>query len=144
MLRPAQRVNNPKAVQSSFLVPQDKITELARGGSIADLTSTSFHLSKEVTMSFYRTGEGEEEEGLQTISIIADQLRTDQKMFWDIVEEYRIPVDYHFELLNRIRIVNHLYKDDVKKQLLIVKFVSIVIMGKEGRVTISVKEFPLD
>lgn len=137
MLRPAQRVNNPKAVQSSFLVPQDKITELARGGSIADLTSTSIHLSKEVTMSFYRTGEGEEEEGLQTISILADQLRTDQEMFWYIVKEYRIPVDYHFELLNRIRIANHLYEDDVKKQLLIVKFVSIVIMAHTMSETIA-------
>jgi E3 ubiquitin-protein ligase HUWE1 len=31
MIRPAQRINNPRAIRSSFVVPQDKIIELARG-----------------------------------------------------------------------------------------------------------------
>ncbi|KAI8081695.1 uncharacterized protein BX664DRAFT_198979, partial [Halteromyces radiatus] len=43
MLRPAQRVNNPRAIRSSFVAPQDKILELARGWSIPyqDLESLS-------------------------------------------------------------------------------------------------------
>lgn len=129
MLKPAQRVNNPKAVQSSFLAPQDKVTELARGGSIADLISDD--LSKEankVNMSFYRTGE-DGEEGLQVVNIIADQSMTDQELFWKIVQEHRIPVEYHFELLNRIRIANHTKELAVRRQLLIIRFISIVIMG---------------
>jgi E3 ubiquitin-protein ligase HUWE1 len=129
MLKPAQRVNNPKAVQSSFLAPQDKVTELARGGSIADLTSTDItKVSNKIVMSFYRTGE-EGEEGLQAVNVVADQTKTDQELFWEIVNEHRIPIDYHFELLNRIRIANHVQDMVVKEQLLIIRFISIVIMG---------------
>jgi E3 ubiquitin-protein ligase HUWE1 len=132
MLKPAQRVNNPKAVQSSFLAPQDKITELARGGSIAELTSTDLTPKNESanTMSFYRTGEEEEQEGLQVIDIVTDHSMTDQELFWKIVQEYKVPVDYHFELLNRIRISNYASQVAVKRQLLIIRFIAIVIMGK--------------
>lgn len=129
MLKPAQRVNNPKAVQSSFLAPQDKVTELARGGNITDLIN---HLpnkdeSKKIHMSFYRTGDTDE--GLQRVDIIADQSMSDSDLFWKIVQEHRIPVDNHFELLNRIRIANHSKEPNVRKQLLIIRFISIVIMG---------------
>lgn len=136
MLKAAQRVNNPKAVQSSFMAPQDKITELARGGSISDFMSTDLTApspsNKAVNaMSFYRTGEQEEEEeGLQTVTITTDPSMTDQEIFWKTVEESRIPVDYHFELLNRIRIANHAAETHVRKQLLIIRFIAIVIMSK--------------
>lgn len=128
MLKPAQRVNNPKAVQSSFLAPQDKVTELARGGSIADLISEEPSPNHKVTMSFYRTGDVDE--GLQTVTIQVDQTKSDNDLFWKIVKDYRIPIDYHFELLNRIRIANHTEQPSVRHQLLIIRFISIVIMGK--------------
>jgi E3 ubiquitin-protein ligase HUWE1 len=131
MLKPAQRVNNPRAVQSAFLAHQDKVTELARGGSIADLTSTNTAITEsKFTMSFYRTGEGSEE-GLQAINIITTPNEySDRELFWNLVEQHQIPKEYHFELLNRIRIANHMTEVPVKRQLLIIRFISIVIMGK--------------
>ena len=129
MLKPAQRVNNPKAVQSSFLAPQDKVTELARGGSIENLISTNTTPNNKINMSYYCTAGEEGDEGLQTISIIADQSTSDQDLFWSTVKEHKIPADYHFELLNRIRIANHVNDEKVKNQILIIRFISIVIMG---------------
>lgn len=134
MLRPAQRVNNPKAVQSSFLAHQDKVTELARGGSIADLASTDTAMgNSRICMSFFRTSKGAEqqqEEGLHAIniSIVPDQC-TDRELFWKLVEEHQVPRENHFELLNRVRIANHISDMAVRQQLLIIRFISIVIMG---------------
>lgn len=137
MLKPAQRVNNPRAVQSSFLAHQDKITELARGGSIVDLTSTNPVNSNNVTMSFYKTGAGKDE-GLQTIDLIAyANQKTDHDMFWQLVKEYQIPKEYHFELLNRVRITNHSNDMSVKQKLLIIRFISIVIMAHTMSDTIA-------
>jgi E3 ubiquitin-protein ligase HUWE1 len=131
MLKPAQRVNNPKAVQSAFLAHQDKVTELARGGSIADLISMNTATTEnKFTMSFYRTGEGKEE-GLQAINITTTPNQySDRELFWSLVDEHQIPKEYHFELLNRIRIANHMTEVPVKRQLLIIRFISVVIMGK--------------
>lgn len=133
MSKPAQRVNNPKAVQSSFLAPQDKVTELARGGNIADLMAENLDNNKDinkVSMSFYRTGE-EGDEGLEVVNLIADHSMSDQELFWKTVEEHHIPEEYHFELLNRIRIANHSNEVSVRRQLLIIRFIAIVIMGNE-------------
>lgn len=133
MSKPAQRVNNPKAVQSSFIAPQDKVTELARGGNITDLMADTVDINKDsnkVSMSFYRT---EGDEGLETISFKADQSMTDQDLFWKTVNEHDIPEEYHFELLNRIRIANHTTQVSVKRQLLIIRFIAIVIMGKKKK-----------
>ena len=128
MLKPAQRVNNPKAIQSSFIAHQDKITELARG-SVKDLIEGKQNKDR-VTMSFYRTEE--KQEGLQTIDISLSH-KTDRELFWELVEQYRIPNDYHFELLNKIRIANHRQEPTAQKQLLIIRFIALVIMGKMNR-----------
>lgn len=131
MLKPAQRVNNPRAVQSTFLAHQDKVTEIARGGYIGDLISTdTVTTANKLTMSFYRTEEGKEE-GLQSINItIKSNEYSDRELFWRLVDQHQIPKEYHFELLNRIRIANHMTEVPVKRQLLIIRFISIVIMGK--------------
>ncbi|KAG1116143.1 hypothetical protein G6F42_013768 [Rhizopus arrhizus] len=142
MLRPAQRVNNPKAVQSSFLAHQDKVTELARGGSIADLASTDTAMgNSRICMSFFRTSKGAEqqqEEGLHAIniSIVPDQC-TDRELFWKLVEEHQVPRENHFELLNRVRIANHISDMAVRQQLLIIRFISIVIMAHTMSETIA-------
>jgi E3 ubiquitin-protein ligase HUWE1 len=138
MLRPAQRVNNPKAVQSSFLAHQDKVTELARGGSITDLSSTETTMgNNRICMSFFRTSrqeenkEEKEEEGLHAINInVVPNQYTDRVLFWKLVEEHHVPKENHFELLNRVRIANHMTEIAVRRQLLIIRFISIVIMGK--------------
>lgn len=139
MLRPAQRVNNPKAVQSSFLAHQDKITELARGGSIANLSSAETTIgNSRICMSFFRTSrqggdkeKEEEEEGLHAINInVAPNQYTDRELFWKLVQEHQVPKENHFELLNRVRIANHMTEITVRQQLLIIRFISIVIMGK--------------
>lgn len=141
MLRPAQRVNNPKAVQSSFLAHQDKVTELARGGSIADLSSTDTATgNSRICMSFFRTSKGaeqqlekEEEEGLHAINVsVVPNQHTDRELFWKLVEEHQVPQENHFELLNRVRIANHTPDMAVRQQLLIIRFISIVIMGNYG------------
>lgn len=136
MLKPAQRVNNPRAVQSSFLAHQDKVTELARGGSIVDLTNTST-VNNTVSLSFYKTGQGKDE-GLQAINVVAiPKQYTDHELFWKLVEEYQIPKEYHFELLNRVRIANHANDLKVKQELLIIRFISIVIMAHTMSDTIA-------
>ncbi|OBZ91840.1 E3 ubiquitin-protein ligase ptr1 [Choanephora cucurbitarum] len=132
MLKPAQRVNNPKAIQSSFIAHQDKITELARG-SVKDLIEGKQNKDR-VTMSFYRTEE--KQEGLQTIDISLSQ-KTDRELFWELVEQYRIPNDYHFELLNKIRIANHRQEPTAQKQLLIIRFIALVIMAHTMSETIA-------
>lgn len=138
MLRPAQRVNNPKAVQSSFLAHQDKVTELARGGSIADLSSTDTVMgNNRICMSFFRTSRGveqqDEEEGLHAINVsVVPNQYTDRELFWKLVEEHQVPQESHFELLNRVRIANHMADMAVRQQLLIIRFISIVIMGNYG------------
>ncbi|GAA5804113.1 hypothetical protein HPULCUR_009599 [Helicostylum pulchrum] len=137
MSKPAQRVNNPKAVQSSFIAPQDKVTELARGGNITDLMADTVDVNKDinkVSMSFYRT---EGDEGLELITFRADQSMTDQDLFWKTVNEHDIPEEYHFELLNRIRIANHTTQVSVKRQLLIIRFIAIVIMAHTMSETIA-------
>ncbi|CAO3607400.1 unnamed protein product [Cunninghamella blakesleeana] len=63
MLRPAQRVNNPRAIRSSFVAPQDKILEFARGWSLPHqdlehLCTTQFIPTNDmmtVKLQFYRT-----------------------------------------------------------------------------------------
>jgi E3 ubiquitin-protein ligase HUWE1 len=136
MLKPAQRVNNPKAVQSSFLAHQDKVTELAKGGSIVDLMSTSA-ANHTISMTFYKTSEGKDE-GLQVINVVTiPNQKTDHALFWQLVEEYQIPKDYHFELLSRVRIANHASNPSVKRQLLIIRFISIVIMAHTMSDTIA-------
>ncbi|CAO3651292.1 unnamed protein product [Mucor fragilis] len=146
MLRPAQRVNNPKAVQSSFLAHQDKVTELARGGSIADLSSTDTATgNSRICMSFFRTSKGaeqllekEEEEGLHAINVsVVPNQHTDRELFWKLVEEHQVPQENHFELLNRVRIANHTPDMAVRQQLLIIRFISIVIMAHTMSETIA-------
>ncbi|KAI8362820.1 hypothetical protein BD560DRAFT_448756 [Blakeslea trispora] len=129
MLKPAQRVNNPKAIQSSFIAHQDKITELARG-SVRELIEN--RQKDQVTMSFYRTEE--KQEGLQTIQISLSAHTSDQALFWETVEQYRIPNDYHFELLNKIRIANPASN---QTQLLVIRFIALVIMAHTMSETIA-------
>ncbi|KAI9321545.1 hypothetical protein BX666DRAFT_1903406 [Dichotomocladium elegans] len=62
MLRPAQRTNNPRAVRSAFVIPQEKITELARRWGIhadfVDIYKDDFVVTEDMTrmqLRFYRT-----------------------------------------------------------------------------------------
>ena len=82
-LRPAQRVNNPRAIRSSFVAPQDKIIELARGWGIqadfADLCKDSFTVTEEMTqlkIRFYRTRPTDDDQQKDTTTTTATPAST--------------------------------------------------------------------
>lgn len=139
MIRPAQRLNNPKAIRSSFTVPQDKVIEIIRGWNqiSSDLLSIAQDrleiTSKMMTLNlqFYRTSDTEE--GLQTISYTLNQNdleKTDIEVFTQLVDQYNVPKENQFELANRIRIIKHLNQPTTRRQLLCIRILSIAIMGK--------------
>ncbi|KAI8978993.1 hypothetical protein BDB01DRAFT_852215 [Pilobolus umbonatus] len=140
MIRPAQRINNPKAIRSSFVVPQDKIMELARGWNNlpADLLSIAQELvvtPKMMTLNiqFYRTAvESQSNEGYELVNyvITEDDIKQDDfTLFQRLVKEHDIPEDYHFELANRIRITKHINQPIIRRRLLSIRILAISIMS---------------
>lgn len=150
MLRPAQRVNNPKAIRSSFAAPQDKILELARGWSIPyqdleSLCSDQFTPDNEmltVKLQFYRTrgittdvdddSKNDSDEGVHIVTedLSLQEKKSDLEWFTILVKQHNIPKEYHFELLNRIRIANNIGVASTRKQLVVTQLISLSIMGK--------------
>jgi E3 ubiquitin-protein ligase HUWE1 len=120
-------MTNPKAVPSNFVAPIDKITELARHPTV-ELASPEFVITdemKKVSMSFYRTGKLE---GIQHVQV--EPNGEDLDFFWKLVNDNEIPSEYHFELLNRIRIANNISDTETRKKLVIIHYAALVIMGK--------------
>ncbi|KAI9270590.1 hypothetical protein BDA99DRAFT_478483 [Phascolomyces articulosus] len=77
-LRPAQRVNNPRAIRSSFVTPQDKIIELARGWGIqadfVDMCKDDFIITEDMTqlkIRFYRTRQIDDDQQKDTTNTTA-------------------------------------------------------------------------
>lgn len=151
MMRPAQRINNPKAIRSSFVVRQDKIIELARGWNNVpvellrieqeglDVTPKMMTLN----IQFYRTtyksatentqNENTPTEGHQVVSYLIneeDMKKDDVDIFLQLVKEYDIPKEYQFELANRIRIAKHINQPDVRRKLLGIRILAICVMCK--------------
>lgn len=147
MLRPAQRVNNPKAIRSSFVAPQDKILELARGWSIPyqDLESlcneqfTPDHEMLTIKLQFYRTRNNTDgmvddtnpDEGVHIVTedFSLHDKKSDLEWFTTLVKQHHIPKEYHFELLNRIRIANNISVASTRKQLVVAQLIALSIMG---------------
>ncbi|KAI9282595.1 hypothetical protein BY458DRAFT_552211 [Sporodiniella umbellata] len=142
MIRPAQRLNNPKAIRSSFSVPQDKVIELIRGWNqvpldLLSITQDCLEVTPKMmtlNLQFYRTSEGNntEEEGLRTIvyTLTEEDLRkTDIELFIRLVNDYSVPKENQFELANRIRIIKHLNQPAARRKLLCVRVSSIAIMA---------------
>ncbi|GAA5813130.1 hypothetical protein MFLAVUS_006599 [Mucor flavus] len=150
MMRPAQRINNPKAIRSSFVVRQDKIIELARGWNNVpvellrieqeglDVTPKMMTLN----IQFYRTtyksatentqNENTPTEGHQVVSYLIneeDMKKDDVDIFLQLVKEYDIPKEYQFELANRIRIAKHINQPDVRRKLLGIRILAICVMS---------------
>ncbi|KAI8340111.1 hypothetical protein BC941DRAFT_468384 [Chlamydoabsidia padenii] len=148
LLRPAQRVTNPKAIRSSFVAPQDKVLELARGWSIPyqdleSLCSDQFTPNSEmltIKLQFYRTlnnnnnhndNDSIPDEGVQIVTedLSQHEKKTDLEWFTLLVKQHQIPKEYHFELLNRIRIANNIGVASTRKQLIVTQLISLSIMA---------------
>ncbi|CAO3635514.1 unnamed protein product [Mucor hiemalis] len=145
MIRPAQRINNPRAIRTSFVVPQDRIIELARGWSNvqADLLRVTQDLEvtpKMMTLNlqFYRTvaesssNANLTSEGNQVVTYLItdeDLKKDDIEIFTKIVKEYDIPKEYQFELANRVRIAKHMKEAHLRRQLLGIRILAISIMS---------------
>ncbi|CAO3595638.1 unnamed protein product [Absidia cylindrospora] len=164
MLRPAQRVNNPRAIRSSFVAPQDKILELARGWSIPyqdleSLCNDQFTPDNEmltIKLQFYRTrtnpptntddsdkdkastttitssdANNKQDEGVHIVTenISQKEKKSDLEWFTSLVKQHDIPKEYHFELLNRIRIANNIGVSSRRKQLVISQLTALSIMA---------------
>lgn len=127
LLKPAQRMSNPTAAQSNFSIQKDKvITELAKNGDIAFLISAEPQYENKILMSFYKEEGGE----LETIATtVMGEIETDQDIFWEIVNKHQVPSEYHFELLNKIRLANHNNSISARRQLLKIRLMSIIILG---------------
>lgn len=136
MIRPAQRINNPKAIRSSFTVPQDKIIELIKGWNQIPIQPHLDVSPKMLTLNlqFYRTSDNNNtEEGLETINYVftdQDFEKDDIDLFIQFVNEYNIPKENHFDLANRIRIIKHVKNFEERQTLLAIRILSIAIMGK--------------
>lgn len=148
MMRPAQRINNPRAIRSSFAVPQDKIIELARGWNNVpvELLRIEQEEGLEVTpkmmtlnIQFYRTtyktvnNENTPTEGHQVVTYLMtpeDLKKEDKDLFLQLVKEYDIPKEYQFELANKIRIAKHINQPDVRRKLLGIRILAICVMCK--------------
>jgi hypothetical protein len=119
-------MSNPTAAHSNFSIQKDKvITELARSGDI--ISSNDTQQENKLVMSYYK----EEEMGeLETIEYtIVPEKENDLDLFWALVKKYQVPREYHFELLNKIRLTNHKNNNNITRQLLKIRFMSIVILG---------------
>ncbi|KAI7908284.1 uncharacterized protein BX663DRAFT_482482 [Cokeromyces recurvatus] len=149
MVRPAQRINNPRAIRSSFSVPQDKIIELARGWANVPVDLINIVQDLEVSpkmmtfvLQFYRatsslttnnTNNNESvTEGNEIIgaTITDEDLKKDDiEVFLKLVEEHNVPQENQFELANRIRITKHLKEPKKRKQLFGIRLLALSIMA---------------
>lgn len=147
-VRPAQRINNPRAIRSSYVAPQDKITELARGWgfqqNLVELYSPRLDVTEDMTtlkLRFYRTDSdtsekqkqptGQDAEGVQVISAqMANASQSDVQVFQDLVQQHKVPQDYQFELANRLRIAKHIAHPDTRRKLLHIRILAIAVMCK--------------
>lgn len=157
MLRPAQRVNNPRAVRSTFATPQDRIIQLAHRWSTqadyVEICRDSFQINEDMTtarLRFYRTQQEEDEQQQQPsasnssnnnsgdrtegMHVIVEQLgsssKTDSQDLQELVKQHDIPKEYHFELANQIRIAKHIANPVSRRKLLLIRILAIAIMGK--------------
>lgn len=143
MIRPAQRINNPKAIRTSFVAPQDRIIELARGWSNVqtdvlrvaqeDLEVTPKMMT--LNLQFYLTAADAttSSEGNQVVTYLItdeDLKKDDIEIFTKIVKEHNIPKEYQFELANRIRIAKHMKEPQLRRKLLGIRILAISIMCK--------------
>lgn len=139
MTRSAQRVTNPRAIRSSFVAPQDRIVELARGWSYIqvellriakdDLAVTPKMMT--LNLQFYRTSTAQEGHQIITEVLSTQDLEKDEiDIFTSLVKQYDIPKEYQFELANRIRIAKHINQPEQRRQLLAIRLLAISIMCK--------------
>lgn len=143
MIRPAQRINNPNAIRTSFVAPQDRIIELARGWS--NVQADVLRIAQEdlevtpkmmtLNLQFYRTAADAttSSEGNQVVTYLItdeDLKKDDIEIFTKIVKEHDIPKEYQFELANRIRIAKHMKEPHLRRQLLGIRILAISIMCK--------------
>lgn len=70
-------------------------------------------------------------EGVTLISInnIRQYGETDMDILNNVIEEYDIPEEFHYALLNRIRIVNSIKSTESRRKFLIIRILAIAIMG---------------
>ncbi|ORY95778.1 hypothetical protein BCR43DRAFT_557706 [Syncephalastrum racemosum] len=146
-VRPAQRINNPRAIRSSYVAPQDKITELARGWgfqqNLVELYNQRLDVTEDMTtlkLRFYRTDSDQSEkqkqptsqdaEGVQVISAqMANATQSDVQIFQDLVQQHKVPQDYQFELANRLRIAKHIAHPHTRRKLLHIRILAIAVMS---------------
>jgi E3 ubiquitin-protein ligase HUWE1 len=84
------------------------------------------------------TGGAKVGEGVTLISVndIHQYGESDMDILKNIVEEYDIPEEFHYALLNRIRIVTSIRSTELRRKFLIIRILAIAIMGM-----ISIKVF---
>lgn len=148
MLKPAQRLNQPAGMASSFAPPQDKITEMARSwgfptSNLVHLVSNDFNVTKDMTtlhMRFYRLDNNKEEQQQQqqsdqgvidfTVNVAPDNGKSDIQVFQELSKQYDIPSEYHFELAHQIQVKRNLANVASRNKLLKIRILAIAIMGK--------------
>ncbi len=77
------------------------------------------------------TGGAKTGEGFTLISVnnIHQYGETDMDILKNVVEEYDIPEEFHYALLNRIRIVTNITSTESRRKFLIIRILAIAIMG---------------
>lgn len=146
MLKPAQRLNQPSGMASSFAPSQDKIIEMARSwgfptSNLVHLISKDFIVTKDMTtlhMRFYRSGNNKEQQQQSDEGVIDftvnvapdDNDKSDIQVFQELSKQYDIPNEYHFELAHQIQVKRNLANATSRTKLLKIRILAIAIMGK--------------
>ncbi|KAI7881687.1 hypothetical protein K492DRAFT_194128 [Lichtheimia hyalospora FSU 10163] len=142
MLKPAQRLNQPSGMASSFAAPQDKMIEMARNwgfptSDLVHLISNEFIVTKDMTtlhMRFYHSSDNKEQqqsdEGVIdfTVNVASDAEKSDIQIFQELSKQYDIPNEYHFELAHQIRVKRNLASVEPRRKLLKIRILAIAIM----------------
>ncbi|CAG8441327.1 3125_t:CDS:10 [Ambispora gerdemannii] len=142
VLRPAQRLSNQRALRTNFSISHDRILTLAHTWGtkeydlgMKDLAYDNVTIPEELktlTYQFYRHLTPTEA-ATGTSSTKRDNAHelgeSDTDILKNVVEEYEVPEEFHFALLNRIRIATKINDSAKRKQLLIIRILAIAIMA---------------
>ncbi|KAG0268219.1 hypothetical protein BGZ95_002557, partial [Linnemannia exigua] len=82
-------------------------------------------------------------EGLVVIQVSDPQQlgATDYEILNNLVEEYKVPEEHHFQLLSRIRIATGIYDPKRRQQLLLIRILAIAVMSHVLSEAIIVEKF---
>ncbi|KAI9022914.1 hypothetical protein CLU79DRAFT_859109 [Phycomyces nitens] len=147
ILRPAQRVNNPRAIRSNFNPPHEHISFMVPAwGSCKNIVQCcrdDMEITDDMTdvkMKFYRFSDDQTktppvessgtEEGVQLVKLdVSGDKRSCTDIYNEFVKTHTISRDDELTLANGIRIAKCITNPASRRQLVIIRLLALAIMG---------------